>query len=68
MHVGRGSDHTPFDKSSNMHSLWSAPSSIKPTSQVWVTTDPKVVDVPVVLPLIGIPGSPQSMTKSTSSN
>ena len=55
---GRGADHMAFDK----HSLRVAPLSKKPSLQVWVTTDPKVVDVPVVVPLSGIPASPQSIT------
>ena len=68
-HVGRGSDHTPIDGSSlNTHSLSSAPLSIKPTSHVWVTTDPNVVEFPIVVPLSGIPGSPQLITKKSPSN
>ena len=59
-HVGRGGDHMPVVPSGDIHSLWSAPSSTKPSLQVWLTTDSKVVDVPIVLPLAGIPGSPQS--------
>ena len=69
LHVGRGSDHTPIDGSSlNTHSLTSAPSSIKSGSHVWVTTDPNVLESPVVVPLSGIPGSPQTMTMYVMNN
>jgi len=61
LHVGRGGDHMPVTPSGDTHSLWSAPTSAKPSLQVWLTTDPKVVDL-IVLPLAGVPGSPQSIT------
>ena len=68
-HVGRGSDHTPIDRLSlNTHSLSSSPLSTKPGSHVWVTTDPNVLESPVVVPLSGIPGSPQTMTTYVMSN
>ena len=59
MQFGRGADHMPLAK----HSLSASPLSKKPPLQAWVTTDPKVVDVPVVVPSTGVPASPQSITK-----
>ena len=64
MQTGNGSDQFPSGK----HSRWFAPSRLYPTSQVWLTIEPNVVDVPIVSPLMGMPGSPQSITKNTSSN
>jgi len=54
---GKGSDQLPFCK----HSLCMAPLRTNPRSQVWVTTEPKVVLVPSVSPFIGSPGLPQSI-------
>ena len=70
--VGKGADQLPLAK----HSLSNAPTSVNPSLHVWFTTDPKVVtrtsigtsvkvtfiNVPEVLPLKGVPGSPQSTT------
>ena len=55
---GSGADQFPLSK----HIRSSAPTSTKPSSQEWVITESKVVLIPVVAPLSGMPGSPQLMT------
>ena len=57
-HVGKGADQFPLLK----HSLSNSPTNLNPSSHVWLTTDPKVVDSPVVFPFKGTPGSPQLTT------
>ena len=56
-----GSSVDQFPLSKHVRSL--SPTITKPSSQVWVATEPKVVKGAVVSPLSGVPGSPQSMTK-----
>ena len=72
--VGKGADQLSLAK----HSLSNAPTSLNPSTHVWFTTDPKVVartrigtsvkltfiSVPEVLPFEGVPGSPQSTTRT----
>ena len=53
MQEGKGSDQVAFGK----HTLSLAPTSTYPLSQLCVTVEPTVVEVPMVSPLTGLPGS-----------
>ena len=59
-HSGSSPLHAPF----NWHTLVLSPSSSKPRSHVYSTTEPLVVEKRNLTPSSGVPGSPQSIILS----
>ena len=57
--MGSESDQLEFSK----HIRCDAPIISNPSLQVWFMVDPNVKLSPMVLPLPGVPGSPQLLTK-----
>ena len=63
LHSALFPDHVP----DALHVLFEDPDSLYPWLHLYLTVLPKVKTLPVLLPLEGVPGSPQSITKQKSS-